>query len=190
MIQSGHNDSIVGTKIGTDISGQHAMGNGAAGVYIVNSSNNMIGGKAANTGNTIANNNSQGVLVQQGTGNGILQNSIYGNGDVGILLNSGANNNQAAPVITSVRTTSQAVQIGGTLTSTPNKTFTLEFFASSANDASGQIYLGGATVKTDKNGVSVFTFFGPVPSIVGTTYFTATATDATNNTSEFSTAVA
>ena len=95
---SGHNNTIVGTKIGTDISGQHAMGNGAAGVYIVNSSNNTIGGKAANTGNTIANNNSQGVLVQQGTGNGILQNSIYGNGDVGILLNSGANNNQAAPV--------------------------------------------------------------------------------------------
>ncbi len=88
MIVSGHNNTIVGTKIGTDISGQHAMGNGAAGVYIVNSSNNTIGGKAANTGNTIANNNSQGVLVQQGTGNGILQNSIYGNGDVGILLNS------------------------------------------------------------------------------------------------------
>jgi len=189
MIQSGHNDTIVGTKIGTDISGQHAMGNGAAGIYIVNSSNNMIGGKGADTGNIIANNNSQGVLVQQGTGNGILQNSIYGNGDGGILLNSGANNNQAAPVITSVRTTSQAVQIGGTLTSTPNKTFTLEFFASSTNDGSGQQYLGTTTVKTNKNGVGIFTFFGPVPSIVGTTYFTATATSVSNNTSEFSTAV-
>jgi hypothetical protein len=28
-------------------------------------------------------------------------------------------------------------------------------------------------------------FFGPLHSIVGTTYFTDTATDASNNTSEF-----
>ena len=129
------------------------------------------------------------MLVQQGTGNGILQNSIYGNGDVGILLNSGANNDQAAPVITRVNATSQAVQISGTLTSTPNKTFTLQFFASSTNDGSGQIYLGTTTVKTNKNGVGVFTFFAPLPSIVGTTYYTATATDSNSNTSEFSAGV-
>ncbi len=82
-------------------------------------------------------------------------------------------------MIASIRTTSQAVQIGGTLTSTPNTTFTLEFFASSANDASGQVYLGTTTVKTNQNGVAVFTFFGPVPSIIGTTYFTDTATNGT-----------
>ncbi len=189
MIQSGGKDTIIGTNIGTDVTGQQAMGNGAAGVYIVNSSNNTIGGKKTGMGNTIDYNNSQGVLVQAGTGNAISQNSIFGNGDVGILINSGANKNQAAPVITTVRVTSQAVQIGGTLTSTPNKTFTVELFASSTNNASGQQYLGMVKVKTNKNGVGVFTFFGPVPSIVGTTYFTATATSPSNNTSQFSAGV-
>jgi parallel beta-helix repeat protein len=186
FIMNGGSNTIVGTNIGTDVTGLTAMGNGAAGVYISNSSNNTIGGKKAGMSNTIAHNNSQGVLLQGGTGNAIVQNSIFGNGDVGILLISGANNNQAAPVITSVRVTSQGTQIGGTLTSTPNKKFTVELFASSTNDASGQQYLGTVTVKTDKNGVGVFTFFGPVPSIVGTTYFTATATSASNDTSEFS----
>ncbi len=189
LILNGKDNTITGTEIGTDLSGQYAIGNGAAGVYIVNSSNNTIGGTKPNMGNIIANNNSQGVLVQQGTGNGILQNSIYGNGDVGILLISGANNNQAAPVLTAVRTTLQTVQISGTLTSTPSKTFTLEFFASDNNDSSGRIYLGTMAVKTNKQGVATFTFFGPTSPIVGTTYYTATATDPNNNTSEFSAAI-
>src|SRR5262249_54067382 len=147
ILDSGNN-KIIGTKIGTDVTGLQPLGNGAAGVYISNNSNNTIGGKAAGTGNIIAHNNSQGGLLQGGAGNAILHNSIFGNGDVGILLISGANNDQAAPVITSVRVTSQGTQLGGTLTSTPNKTFTLEFFASRTDDGSGKDYLGTVNVKT------------------------------------------
>src|SRR5262249_7563651 len=84
LILSGHDNTIIGTKIGVDVTGVHALQNGAAGIYIVNSSNNTIGGKSANMANIIAFNNSQGVLVQQGSGNGILHNSIYGNGSSGI----------------------------------------------------------------------------------------------------------
>ena len=128
----------------------------------------------------------QFTIAGHGTGNGILHNSIYSNGTSGIELMPGANNDQAAPVITSVLANSQIVQINGTLTSTPNNTFTVEFFASATNDRSGKIFLGSTTVKTDKNCTGTFTFLSALPSIVGSTYYTATATDSNNNTSDFS----
>jgi hypothetical protein len=189
LILSGQNNTIVGTKIGVNAAGLLPLGNGAAGVYIVNSSNNTIGGKVTGAGNTIAYNNSQGVLVQHGTGNTISRNSIYNNGTLGIELMSGANNNQVAPVISLVRAVGQKVFITGTLTSTKNKSFTIELFASAANDGSGQLFLGSVKVKTDKHGLAKFTFTGTLPVLGGTIYYTSTATDTKGNTSELSAGV-
>ena len=70
----------------------------------------------------------------------------------------------------------------------PHTSFTLDFYASTAANDSGQIYLGSLTVKTNSSGYTAFTFFGPLPP-TGFDFITATATDPNNNTSEFSNAV-
>jgi hypothetical protein len=107
---------------------------------------------------------------------------------LGIDLSPGANNNQAAPVLLSVQARPQGIQVYGTLTSIPKTSFTLEFYASSASNDSGRVYLGSLTVKTNSSGYTAFTFFGPLPP-TGADFITATATDPNNNTSEFSNAV-
>ena len=56
------------------------------------------------------------------------------------------------------------------------------------NNASGRIYLGSLTVKTDGNGYTPFTFFADTPPAAAS-FITATATDPDNNTSAFSAAI-
>src|SRR5262249_35470038 len=73
--------------------------------------------------------------------------------------------------------------------STPNSTFRVEFFASTASDPSGfgqgEVFLGFATVTIDSSGQAFFSFlYEPVD---GLPFLTATATNtATFDTSEFS----
>src|ERR1700677_3556277 len=95
----------------------------------------MIGGTAVPNGprgpaNVIFDNALDGVFVQSGIDNGIRGNSIYENSGMGIELGSGANLNQAAPVLTNVVTGASSIQVAGTLTSRPKTTYTLEIFAS------------------------------------------------------------
>jgi hypothetical protein len=79
--------------------------------------------------------------------------------------------------------------ITGTLNSTLNATFRLEFFASGAADPSGfgegQFFLGFTNVTTDGSGNGGFTVTLPVGAIPGQ-IVSATATDPAGNTSEFS----
>ena len=91
-------------------------------------------------------------------------------------------------MLTSVQPAVSGVQVTGTLTSTPNTSFTIEFFASDANGPSGRMFLGLLTVKTNAAGLATFTFNHLLPPL-GDTFITATATDPSNNTSEFSAAV-
>src|SRR5262249_23620743 len=80
----------------------------------------------------------------------------------------------------------------GALNSTPNTTFTLDFYASPGPDPAGPDegarYLGSAAVSTDASGNATFD-----RTVVGATTpgeaVTATAADPAGNTSEFSTAV-
>jgi hypothetical protein len=80
----------------------------------------------------------------------------------------------------------------GTLNSTPSTQFTIEFFANSAADESGygegEVFLGAATVMADANGNAAFlqTFTGDFSEL---RFITATATDSSGNTSEFSRAI-
>ncbi|MDH3602705.1 MAG: thrombospondin type 3 repeat-containing protein, partial [Candidatus Tectomicrobia bacterium] len=87
------------------------------------------------------------------------------------------------PVITSATTG----QITGTLNSTPNTEFRLEFFANSQCDPSGfgegETFLGFTNIQTDGSGNAGFTANLPVPE---GQVVTATATDPDGNTSEFS----
>jgi parallel beta-helix repeat protein len=165
---------IQGNKVGTDPAGNQGrlpgwqyqeyaqivyttsgLGNGGYGVGS-GGSNNQIGGLTTGAGNTIAFNRGDGVNVSGGTGNSILGNSIHDNGSLGIELTNGANDNQAAPVLTSAATSPSGTTISGTLQSVAGTTFRVEFFANAAADPSGygegQTYLGFALVATDANG--------------------------------------
>src|SRR5205807_8110846 len=77
---------IRGNFIGTKADGISPLGNRNSGVGIfTGSSNNTVGGTTASAGNTIAF-NVRGVVVDSGTGNAILGNSISSNVGVGIDL--------------------------------------------------------------------------------------------------------
>ncbi len=180
--------SVEGNHIGTDYTGTQAVPN-AIGVEIQMASDNAIGGTAAGAGNVIAYNSGVGVAIvgPGSTGDAIRANSIYNNGGLGIQLTS-ANNNQAFPTLTATTGSAGGTVISGTLSSTPNTTFALDFFANAAADPSGygqgQVYLGSASVTTNGSGNGSFTVTFAVP--VGLQYLSATATDPNGDTSQFS----
>lgn len=188
----------------------------AGGVHIdvgANTFDNIIGGTETGAGNVIAFNYGGGVVVtgsQAGTGgNAVLSNNTFSNevltagthglgidlGFDGVTANddgdadAGVNNSQNFPVLTSAVTEAASTIIQGTLDSTPNTEFRLEFFSNSACDGSGngegQTFIGSKTVTTGSNGQASFTFT-PAASLAGLQSVTATATDSDNNTSEFS----
>jgi len=106
-------------------------------------------------------------------------------------VDGGPNNRQNFPLITSVVSTANQTTITGTINSTPNTTFVLDFYANAVCDASGNgegakpFALNPAPVTTDANGNGSFNVIVPTPLPVGRV-LTATATDPTGNTSEFS----
>ncbi len=189
--------------IGTDDSGTIPLGNGDFGVKIDNgASNNTVGGNDISRGNIIAFNSPAGVGIHSpSTGNAILSNSIFSNTGLGIDLapfigvtpndagdgDSGANNLQNFPVLTLAASGSTAIE--GTLNSTPNTEFRIEFFSTSACDPSGygegENFLGSTMVTTGGGGNASFSVTFPDTVPVGQ-WITATATDPGNNTSEFS----
>ncbi len=167
------------------------------------SSNNTIGGTAAGAGNTIAFSTGTGVDVDAtaGTGNEIRFNSIFSSTDLGIDLGGngvtannsaghvGPNNYQNFPVLTAVTSAGGVTTVTGTLNSTPASTFAIDFYTLSSLNASGygegRYVLGSASVMTDAMGNANFSFQFPNPT--GQSRFvSATATDSSGNTSEFS----
>lgn len=184
---------IQGNFIGTDAAGTGALGNGVRGIYIQGGNNNSIGGDLyANAGfsNTIANNGEFGVVVSGASGDSILGNSITANASGGISLGSGTgNHNQAAPVINTVAYNGNQLTVSGTLNSTANTTFRVEFFANPASSSNqGKTFLAATSVAT--NGGGAGTFNGVViPFVPAGQFVTATATNTTtNDTSAFSNA--
>jgi titin len=136
------NTLIQGNLIGTDKSGAMLLGdsgNAETGIYIVDANNTTIGSTVPGAGNTIAFNGGYGVYINSGSGNSILGNSIFANSPLGIFLNSAnnANNNQAFPVLTGMPSSGSGTTITGTLQSTANTTFRIEFFANASMDPSG-----------------------------------------------------
>jgi hypothetical protein len=180
---------IEGNTIGTDATGSYAIAN-SGGVGVSASSGVTIGGTTGAARNVISGNTGDGVQIGSGTGNAILGNSIHDNGGLGINLTSGANDSQAAPVLTAVSSSGAGTAISGTLASVASTTFRIEFFSNQSPDPSGygegQTYLGFATVTTDGSGNASFntTLAGHVP--LGQRYLSATATNlSTNDTSAF-----
>src|SRR5205085_1879306 len=119
-------------------------------------------------------------------------NSIHDNAGRGINLGvNGGNNGQTYPVLTAADLGS-TTHVVGSLTGTPNSTFTVDFYASVAADPSGfgegGEYLGSAVVTTNAGGNAAFDV-NLAGASASNTVVTATATDSAGNTSAFSAAV-
>lgn len=222
---------IQNNYIGTDVTGTMDMGNTGYGVSLgINTRDNQV------LGNIVAFNGSTGVSIDAGNivgfGNLVSQNAIYSNGGPGIDLDdngnqpndippqsdppdqdNGPNRLQNFPILTSVVDLGPGTRIEGTLLSTPDSDFRLEFFANAERDeetfsnsldvkrgefAEGQTFIGTLDVTTGGNGKFDFSIdlgvdLLALPGLGGQPYVTATATDITmeegkprNNTSEFS----
>jgi CSLREA domain-containing protein len=209
LLTGSQENQIQGNFLGIGADGVTPLPN-AAGVWLTSinagppAQKNLIGGIVPGSGNLIARNSGAGVVVKgtTATENGILGNSIFANGGLGIDLgndgvtpnspggpHTGPNNLQNFPLITSVSPGQSATTVQGTLSATPSTTFRLEFFSSSACDPSGfgqgQTFLGFTDVTTDGSGNASYsaTLSAAVP--VGASV-AATSTDPANNTSEFS----
>lgn len=209
---------IQGNYIGVAANGTGALGNGVSagtaptnsGIVIQDANGTTVGGTAAGAGNIIANNGARGINVPTPTStpgitaqnNAILTNSIYSNGTLGVDLgttgvtandtgdgDTGANNQQNFPVLTSALTRSTGTTIAGTLNSAANASFTIELFSNAACDTSGngegETFVGRTNVTTSATGDASFSLVLSTPITAGRV-LTATATDAAGNTSEFS----
>ncbi len=192
---------LQGNFIGTNATASAALPNAASGVDVQGgASGNTIGGTAPGTKNVIALNAGRGVFVESGTGNAILGNTISYNGGLGIDLgpagvtpndpgdpDPGANLLQNFPVVGSVVLGPASTEIHGTLDSLANLGFRVELFASLVCDASGygqgQRPLGAVDAATDASGNAAFV--ATLGAALGP-WITATATDPSGNTSEFS----
>ncbi len=199
---------LVGNFIGTDAAGKASLGNGRHGVSIMNPTGPDPNGASLNN-NVIAFNVGAGVAIGDdvndgSSGNRLSSNSIHDNGQLGIDLGSdgvtindacdtdtGPNNLQNFPVLTSAISDGISTRIQGTLDSHPGSTFSIQFFSNLACDPSGygegQTFLGETSVTTDLSCNANF----DITLAVGLTgqVVTATATDAAGNTSEFSACV-
>jgi CSLREA domain-containing protein len=202
LLEGGVGDGSViqGNLIGTDVTGTQPLPN-FIGVGALDAFDYTLGGTASGAGNTIAFNTAQGVEVVRGHNLAILGNSVFGNGALGIDLggdgvtpndlgdlDDGPNSLQNFPVLTQA-IPGATTHVAATLNSLPNTTYTLSFYASAAADPSGfgqgQRYLGSATVTTDDSGNASVALDLPAPTSAGEV-LSATATDPSGNTSEFS----
>ncbi len=194
---------VQGNFIGVKADGMTGLGNGGAGVHMIDGSANTIGYDLVNPGNAnvIAFNTGAGVAVENAgaVSNVIRKNSIHDNGGLGIDLgnngvtlndslgHTGPNNYQNFPVITTAPV--GGTSVSGTLNSTANSPFIVDVYSSTAGDSSGngegQTYLGSNTsVATDGSGNAAFSV--TVPTLTAGQVITATAIDLSGNTSEFS----
>ena len=210
-IDSAYSNIIQSNYIGTDAGSSANIGNGdpgmySAGIMLLNgSANNIIGGSNAIDGNVIANNNSFGISISDNTGNGnsMLSNLIYDNAEMAIDLSAdylpdandnldgdlGPNGIQNYPVLTGAYATAADVSFLGTFNSKANSTYTIQYFSSTVCDPTGngegEQLLGTHTVSTNGSGTATINVQFNVAVPTGS-FITALATDASNNTSEFS----
>ncbi|MBK6427602.1 MAG: DUF11 domain-containing protein [Blastocatellia bacterium] len=205
--ETANGNLVQGNFIGVAADGVTELGNGSTGMFVSGgASDNVIGGPAANAGNTIAY-NLDGVQILQETslpgisrGNLVSRNTIHSNQRLGINLSfdydgdpapndsgdadDGPNGFQNYPVITSASNG----RIRGTLDSKPNAAYTIDFYSNDECDqpsgfGEGKTWLGTSMVTTDGAGrVDI----DATLSVAAGTGVAATATDAENNTSEFS----
>ncbi len=193
---------IQGNYFGLNAAGNAPLANKSFGIAFSNAANNIIGGTQNGAGNVIAFSDGAGAAVHSGTGNVIRGNSIFSNARVGIDLrgdevtandagdvDTGANELQNFPVLTSVTSSGGSTTIQGTLNSKANKTYDIDFYSNLMCDASGYgegaRFFNSTQVTTDQSGNANINVTFPA-ALSANRVITATATDPVGNTSEFS----
>jgi hypothetical protein len=184
--------------------GVKVLGNSGYGVFINDSDENSVGGTSAASANTIAFNGYDGVNISavggasDAVGNSVLRNSIFSNAGMGVALDtdgptpndvgdadSGSNDFQNYPVLTSATTSAGGTTtIGGKLSSNSFEAFKIQFYFNPSGEE-GKRFIGEKTVVALVGGQVSFTFTPSQTVAVGQNV-TATATDSSGNTSEFS----
>ena len=202
--------AILGNLIGTGTDGVTPLPDGS-GISIGGSgapvAATVVGGTAPGAANIIDDNTGDGVQVLGGTGAAIRGNSIYGNGVLGIELGTGGvpsanilggsatgpNLRENDPILTTaISSAGQPTVITGDINSAPGRTIFVDFYTDAAEGlggyGQGQTYVGSTTVVTSISGNAAFTI--SIPGLARNAIVSATATDATSGTSEFSLDVA
>ncbi len=197
---------VLGNRIGTTASGTGPLANAGDGVLFNGASDSSVGDGTTGGSNTIAFNGGDGVgLIGGGSiGNAISRNSIFSNGGLGIDLgggfedaagktandpgdiDSGPNDLQNTPVLTSAKTVSGKTTIKGKLNSHPEVGYVIQFFSNPSGTNEGKKFIGQKEVIPNTSGDATFTF-SPASKVALGQNITATATIFRgNNTSEFS----
>ena len=178
--------TVEGNDIGTDASGGTNLGN-LVGVEMDGATSSVIGGTVTGAGNTIAF-NTTGVEINGGSGNAIRENLIYSN--TTSFGSTSLPSLPVAPSILAVASVPSLTTIDYSVTGTPGQAYSIDFFASNAGESPAALFLGTVTTPALTSATQSFTAtLNPGTSLVGS-QVTATATDPSNNTSFFATAVA
>lgn len=208
FLQDVHDHLIQGNYIGTDPTGLIGVATSPSGNVIMDERaiNNTIGGTAVGAGNRIGF-AVRGIEVGDtaagiSNGNRILGNSNFEHLRLGLALgyddvtpndagdtDTGPNNLQNFPVLTSAIRNGDTVTITGRLNSASNAAFRIELFSNTSCNplgfGNGETFLSALNVTTSSGGTVEFTTTVPSDAVLGPS-ITATATDSSGNTSEFS----
>lgn len=211
-LSGGRDNVIQSNRIGVDISGTLPLPN-RRGIEIAMISfldlarDSRIGGPGPGEANLIAHNLGDAIAVNSSGGEGptgvrMSRNLIFANGELGINLgtsfyaypatvtlndlgdvDSGANNLQNFPVLTSAVDNGIATTVTGTIDMASPASATIEIFSNVALDPSG--FGEGETPAGSATPSPAGTFVATLPPGLAGKYLTATATDGAGNTSEF-----
>jgi CSLREA domain-containing protein len=208
------NNTIQGNFIGTTADGRDPLPN-HMGIWTYFSEGNLIGGTTLRTGNVIAYNPGEGVLVGAAptdtvsTHETIVGNSIHDNGILGIDLgrqglqfndwqdrDHGANDLQNFPVLTSAVVREGSTTVTGKINSAPSSAFAVDLYANDHPEHCLQGKPGAPCFGEGKRYLGRTTVVtGPlgngnfnflIPADLGGEFLAATATNAAGSTSEFS----
>jgi len=184
-ISGGDNVVVQGNFIGTNATSSLNFGVVSNSVEITNGPTNVvIGGVEFGEANVIAYAGNRGVTVEDaGTVAAVRGNTFRSNSTEHYRVTGGANSSQAAPSLSSVSVNATQATITGSLSSTANETFEIDFYARIT--ASRTYYVGSTTVTTDAAGNVTFTAVLPT-TIPSGNFVVATATNSAGETSAFS----
>ncbi len=207
VISGNHNDGIAlvngvtktvirGNHIGTDITNKLILPNGVFGIVIpqgngiTGATDNTIGGTINAQANTISFNKAAGIFI---TGplnvrNTIIRDSIFDNGQSGILLSNGGNAQLQAPTIKKVAQSPTALTVTFTTPSSPAGSFRVEFFntlVNRPNITEGQTFLK-ALASVPSGTTRTITIPGNFTGSISATATQLNSQGAPGNTSEFS----
>jgi parallel beta-helix repeat protein len=195
---------VMGAARATRVLGNSLVNNSGHGVWVTGSStgtnvgeDDRATGPARSVPNTIQANRGDGVFIDSGSSNSVLNNSIDNNGGLGIRLAAGANNNVRLPVLSSASSVTR--RISGSFDAPffflPTAfQARMQFFSSPSPDSTGfgegRTFLGEVTVTVHIGGIIPFVFnVPPGVTLRPGEWVSATLTDINGNTSVFARSV-